>query len=150
MAMADFYEVFDSFHFIEDIGNIEKGRFFKADIDECRLHAWQDPNHAAPVNVADDAEFTVAFDVKFGNVAALQKRNPRLVGRGVDDQFLGHGEVSLVLSVYIVKVKNRWRSSGRSDSPGVLTSPASNSRRITNLPVFPALSTESMFYICPS
>ena len=102
--MTDLDEMFDGFHLVEDIGNVEKRRFVQTDIDKCRLHARQDTDDAAPVDVADDAKLAVAFDVEFGNVTVLQQCNPRLVGRGVDDQFLGHDHVSL-LGVYIVKMK---------------------------------------------
>ncbi len=88
--MTDFDIVFDSFHLVEDVGYIEKSGFLQADVDEGGLHAGQNPDDPATIDVADDAELTIAFDIELGNMTALQERNPRLMGRSINDQFFGH------------------------------------------------------------
>ena len=89
--MANLDIMLYGFHLIENVGDIEEGCFLQTDINEGRLHAREHPDDSAAVDVADNSQFTVALDVELGNVAALQEGNPRLMGRGVDDQFFGHG-----------------------------------------------------------
>ena len=72
MTVADLDIVLYGFHLIKHIGDIEKGRFFQANVNEGRLHPWQDADDATAIDVADNAKLTVAFNVELGNVAALQ------------------------------------------------------------------------------
>ncbi len=83
-------KLFHRLHLIEDIGHVEKGRLFQADIDEGRLHAGEHPDDLPLVDVAHDSPLPAAFDIQLGDVAVLQQGHPGLVGGLVDDQFLGH------------------------------------------------------------
>ena len=62
VTMTYFDVVFDGFHLVKYIGDIQESRLLQTDIDESCLHARQDPNDPATVDVADDTELTVAFN----------------------------------------------------------------------------------------
>jgi hypothetical protein len=59
MTMIVVFEVF------EDIADIEKGVAIQADVDESRLHAWENASNLAFVDAADERELFFTLDVDF-------------------------------------------------------------------------------------
>jgi hypothetical protein len=59
MTMIVVFEVF------EDIADIEKGVAIQADVDESRLHAWEDASNLTFVDAADERELFFPLDVDF-------------------------------------------------------------------------------------
>jgi hypothetical protein len=46
----------------EEIGNVEEGVSLQANIDKCRLHAWQNLGNSSSIDVANDPFGSPAFD----------------------------------------------------------------------------------------
>ncbi len=76
---------------LEDVGDVQEGVAFLADVDEGRLHPGEDPGHPPLVDVAHDAVVGLALDEDLGHGAILKERDLRLLGSGADDQVSGHG-----------------------------------------------------------
>ena len=76
--------------FFPDVGDVEEGGAFEADIDEGRLHARQDAGDAAEIDVADDAAAVGALDVQFLHHALLHQGDPRLLRGKVDQELISH------------------------------------------------------------
>jgi hypothetical protein len=58
--------IFEVFEYVADV---QKRIAIQADVDECRLHAGQDPCNFSFVDAADECEFFFAFDVDFDELA---------------------------------------------------------------------------------
>jgi hypothetical protein len=59
MALIVVFEVF------KNVADVQERVAIQANIDEGRLHAWQDASDFAFVNAADEGEFFFALDVDF-------------------------------------------------------------------------------------
>jgi hypothetical protein len=53
------------FEVFEDIADVEKGVAIQADVDESRLHAWENASNLAFVDAADERELFFALNVDF-------------------------------------------------------------------------------------
>ena len=76
---------------IRHVGHVEERCPLEPDVHEGRLHARQDPDHAALVDVADEALVLAALDVDLGHLPVLEEGDAHLVGRTVDNERIGHG-----------------------------------------------------------
>jgi hypothetical protein len=50
---------------LDKVGYVEESIALQAEVDECRLHAWQNPCHTAFVNGTREGVFVFAFVVDF-------------------------------------------------------------------------------------
>src|SRR5262245_26873553 len=73
-----------------EIRGVQEGRLLEADVDEGRLHAGQYAHHLALVDVAGDAALLAALDVQIEERGVFEQRDPRLPGRGVDEDLARH------------------------------------------------------------
>jgi hypothetical protein len=78
----------------DEIFHVQERRALQPDIDESGLKPGKNARHLAEVDVADGSAARMgasSFDVKFGDDAALDERDPRLgeVARN-DENILGH------------------------------------------------------------
>jgi hypothetical protein len=71
------------------VGHVQEGRAFQADVDEGALHARQHAHHLAQVDVAHQAALQRALDVQFLHGAVFDDRHPRLLRGPVDVGCLG-------------------------------------------------------------
>ena len=76
-----------------DVAHVEEGRLLQPDVDEGRLHAGQDPDHAPLVDVADDALLALSLEVELVDGAALYQRDAGLCSRCIDDEDARPGHV---------------------------------------------------------
>jgi hypothetical protein len=53
------------FEVFEDIADVEKGVAIQADVDESRLHAWENASNLAFVDAADERELFFTLNVDF-------------------------------------------------------------------------------------
>ena len=61
---------------------MQKSRFGEPDVDERRLHAGQNANDLAFVDVPHDPAIPRALEVDLGERLILDQRDARLLGRG--------------------------------------------------------------------
>src|SRR5579883_2332971 len=73
------------------IGDVEEGRLFEADVDERRLHAGQHAHDLALVDVAGDALLAAMLDPEVDERRLLEDGHAGLPGRDVDEDLLAHG-----------------------------------------------------------
>lgn len=59
VSMIVVFEVF------ENIADVQEGVAIQADVDECRLHAWEDASNLAFVDAADERELFFTLNVDF-------------------------------------------------------------------------------------
>ena len=76
---------------VDDVADVEEGGLVQADVDEGRLHAREHPDHAALVDVADDALVLLTLEIELGDVAVLDERDAGLAAGRVDDEDAAHG-----------------------------------------------------------
>ena len=74
----------------EHIIDIEKTGPFKPDIDKSSLHAGQDPDNPAAVDIADQILFGRPFKVEFKQIAAVNQGHPVLIRRCIDENVCVH------------------------------------------------------------
>jgi hypothetical protein len=53
------------FEIFEDIADVQESVAIQADVDECRLHAWEDASNLAFVDAADERELFFTLNVDF-------------------------------------------------------------------------------------
>jgi len=70
--------------FFKEIGDVEKRVSFQAEIDEGRLHSWQNARHAAFMNAARERILVSALEINLDELIVFEKRNPGLVPIGRD------------------------------------------------------------------
>jgi hypothetical protein len=76
---------------VDDVGDVEEGRLVQPDVHEGRLHAREHPDHAALVDVADDALVLLTLEIELRDVAILDERHARLAAGRVDQEDAAHG-----------------------------------------------------------
>lgn len=76
---------------LHDVGDVQERGALEADVDEGRLHAWQDPRHAPLVQVAGEAHATRPLDEELLQHSVLEQGRAGLARADVDDHFRGHG-----------------------------------------------------------
>ena len=76
--------------FLEEVGDVEKRIAFQAEIDERRLHAWQDAGHAPFMDTACEGILVGALEINLNQLIILDQRYSGLVPVGRDHQFLTH------------------------------------------------------------
>jgi hypothetical protein len=76
---------------LPDIGHMQKSRFVQANVDEGRLHAGQNTGHFAQVHIAHQAALERALDMQLLHRAKFDHRDPRFLGRPIDQNILLHG-----------------------------------------------------------
>ncbi len=76
---------------VDDVADVEEGRLVQPDVHEGRLHAREHPDHAALVDVADDALVLLTLEIELRDVAVLDERHARLAAGRVDQEDAAHG-----------------------------------------------------------
>jgi hypothetical protein len=71
---------------VEYVADVEEGRLLEAHVYESGLHPGEHPDHAALVDVADDAPVALAIEVVLRDGTVLDECHARLAARGVDHQ----------------------------------------------------------------
>jgi hypothetical protein len=73
-----------------DIRNIQKGGPIQANVHKSRLHSRKNSDDSTPIDVIHQFLSGLVFNVEFHHRSVFDKRNTRLMGPGVDDQFTWH------------------------------------------------------------
>ena len=76
---------------VDDVADVEEGRLVQPDVHEGCLHAREHPDHAALVDVADDALVLLTLEIELRDVAVLDERHARLAAGRVDQEDAAHG-----------------------------------------------------------
>jgi len=90
----------------QDVIHIEKPGPFQADVDKGRLHAGQDPDHPAAVDIAHQSLFRRPLDVEFEEIAAVHQGDAVLVGCCVDEDVCVHRRKPCSRSAFWLKNKH--------------------------------------------
>jgi hypothetical protein len=59
-----------------DVGDVQEGGAFQADVNEGRLHAGQHARHLAQIHIADQPALERAFNVQLLHRAVFHHRHP--------------------------------------------------------------------------
>jgi hypothetical protein len=78
------------FEVFEDIADVEKGVAIQADVDESRLHAWENASNLAFVDAADEREHFLPLEVELDKLSFFQNRDSALVRARGYNQFFRH------------------------------------------------------------
>jgi len=73
-----------------DVGHVQEGGAFQADVDEGRLHPRQHAHHLAEVDVPGQPARQGPFDVQFLNGPLQDERDARLLRGDVDEDVFVH------------------------------------------------------------
>ena len=76
---------------VDDVADVEEGGLVQPDVHEGRLHAREHPDHAALVDVADDALVLLTLEIELRDVAVLDERHAGLAAGRVDHEDAAHG-----------------------------------------------------------
>jgi hypothetical protein len=63
-----------------EVGNVEKGIAFQADVDESRLHAWKHAGYAAFVNGSCEGVLVLALKINFREQIVFDQAHLGFVG----------------------------------------------------------------------
>ena len=121
---------------LDDVGDVEKRVALEAHVDECRLHAREHLGDAPFVDVADDRALFLALDPELDDQPFVEDRDPRLVVRRVDDQFLRHRVILIENRELRIERREMGRAPG---SPGS-SRPPGNHAAGPNSTLAPSLS----------
>ncbi len=75
---------------VVDVARVQEACSLVRDVDERRLHAGQDAQRLALVDVSDDPAVAGTFDVKLAENAVFHERDASFGARRVHDQCVGH------------------------------------------------------------
>jgi hypothetical protein len=73
-----------------DIIDIEKPGPVQSYVNKGGLHAGQNSDNPAPVNVSDQSLFRWTFKMNFLKIVLVDQRNPVFIGGGIDENFCLH------------------------------------------------------------
>ena len=76
---------------LDDVRDVQERRLVEPDVDERRFHARQHASDRALQDGADEPDLLRPLDADVDEHAVLDGRDPRLLGRHVDQQFCAHG-----------------------------------------------------------
>ena len=76
---------------LTNVGDVQKGGSFKADVDEGRLHPRQDAHYPSQIDVANEATAGGALNVQFLDRAQIHHRNTGFLRGKVDEDVFAHG-----------------------------------------------------------
>jgi hypothetical protein len=74
-----------------DVGHVQEGRAFEADVDEGGLHPGQHPHHLAGIDVAGQPAGERALDVQLLHGPLYHQRDARLLRGDIDQDVFSHG-----------------------------------------------------------
>ena len=106
-----------------DVGHVQEGGAFEADVDEGRLHARQDAHHLAGIDIAGQAARERALDVQFLHGALQDQRDARLLRGDVDQDVFVHGAQAAAVESMMIhgragSARVRRRCAAGHGSPG--------------------------------
>jgi hypothetical protein len=80
----------DVFVLFKEVRYVEERIALQAQIDKCRLHAWQYPRHPAFVNASGERIFIGSLEVNLHELIIFQERYSGFVPIGRNYQFFAH------------------------------------------------------------
>ena len=93
---------------LPDIGDVQEGGAFQADVDEGRLHARQDAHDLAEIDVPRQSAREGALDVQFLHSALQDQRHARFLRGDVDEDVFVHGRPCSIVQSDIIHGRNRF------------------------------------------
>jgi hypothetical protein len=75
---------------LPDVGDVQEGRSFEADLHERALHARQDARDATEIDIADQPARALALHVELLHDALFEHRDAGFLGGYVDKDFMRH------------------------------------------------------------